>query len=65
MGHFTKDRPSQKQESHEITHPKMDLIQYTFCSKAHVDHMVKKSFVVWEMIQVSQKEIPKAMRMYQ
>ncbi|KAH0717495.1 hypothetical protein KY290_014097 [Solanum tuberosum] len=44
--HFMRDCPSQKQETHDITPRKRDLVPDNARRKAHVDQLVRKAFAV-------------------
>ncbi|KAH0661421.1 hypothetical protein KY284_026352 [Solanum tuberosum] len=46
-GHFMRDCPSQKQETHDTRPRKRDLVPDHARMKAHVDQLVRKAFVVW------------------
>ena len=48
LGHFMRDCPSQKQESHEVRYRKKNLVPDNFRRKAHANQMVKRAFAIWD-----------------
>jgi len=46
-GHFMRDCPSQKQETHDTKPRKRDLVPDHAQRKAHADQLVRKAFAVW------------------
>ncbi|KAH0689613.1 hypothetical protein KY289_016971 [Solanum tuberosum] len=63
-GHFMRDCPSQRQETHDFKPRKRDLVPDNVRRKAHANQLVRKAFAVWGD-DSSQKKMQKAMRMYQ